>query len=136
MDEEQRLNRRQRCTLSQLRSGHCHPLQDYKHSVFGEQSDICTYWGASPQDVRHLFACNARPTDLSPDDLWRIRWDQFKRSATSTTGTLTDLPTDLVVANNNNMVRKIFSPFWQLVGSRLALLVLYLLTISVRVGLL
>ena len=26
-DEEQRLNRRQRCTLSQLRSGHCHLLQ-------------------------------------------------------------------------------------------------------------
>ena len=25
-DEEQRLNRRQRCTLSQLRSGHCHLL--------------------------------------------------------------------------------------------------------------
>ena len=41
-DEEQRLNRRQRCTLSQLRSGHCHLLQDYKHRVFGEQSDICT----------------------------------------------------------------------------------------------
>ena len=28
-DEEQRLNRRQRCTLSELRSGHCHLLQDY-----------------------------------------------------------------------------------------------------------
>ena len=35
-DEEQRLNRRQRCALSQLRSGHCHLLQDYKHRVFGE----------------------------------------------------------------------------------------------------
>ena len=34
------------------------------------------------------------------------------------------------------MVRKIFSPFWQLVGIRLAQLVLYLLTISVPVGLL
>ena len=50
-DEEQRLNRRQRCTLSQLRSGHCHLLQDYKHRVFGEPSDICTDGGASPQDV-------------------------------------------------------------------------------------
>ena len=56
-DEEQRLNRRQRCTLSQLRSGHCHLLQDYKHRVLGESSDICTDCGASPQDVRHLFAC-------------------------------------------------------------------------------
>ena len=59
-DEEQRLNRRQRCTLSQLRSGHCHLLQDYKHRVFGEPSDICT----------DLFACK-HPTDLSPEDLWR-----------------------------------------------------------------
>ena len=32
-DEEQRLNRRQRYTLSQLRSGHYHLLQDYKHRV-------------------------------------------------------------------------------------------------------
>ena len=70
-DEEQRLNRRQRCTLSQLRSGHCHLLQDYKHRVFDEPSDICTECGASPQDERHLFACKTHPTDLSPEDLWR-----------------------------------------------------------------
>ena len=69
--EEQRLNRKQRCTLSQLRSGHCHLLQDFKQRAFGEPSDICTDCGASPQDVRHLFACNAHPTDLSPEDLWR-----------------------------------------------------------------
>ena len=68
-DEEQRLNRRQRCTLSQLRSGHCHLLQDYKHRVFGEPSDICTECGASPQDLRHLFAYTPHPTDLSPEDL-------------------------------------------------------------------
>ena len=70
-NKEQRLNQRQRCTLSQLRSGHCHLLQDYKHRVFGESSDICTDWGASPQDVRHLFACITHPTELSPGDLWR-----------------------------------------------------------------
>ena len=72
-DEEQRLNRRQRCTFSQLRSEHCHLLQDYKHRLFGEPSDICTDCGASPQDVRHLFACNKHLTDLSPEDLWRNR---------------------------------------------------------------
>ena len=66
-DKEQRLNRRQRCTLSQLRSGHCHLLQDYKHRVLGEPSDICTDCGDSP----HLFACTTHPTDLSPEDLWR-----------------------------------------------------------------
>ena len=70
-DEEQRLNRRQR-------SGHCHLLQDYKLRVFGEPSDICTERGASPQDVVHLFACNAHTTNLSPED-----------PATSTTGILT-----------------------------------------------
>ena len=46
-------------------------LQDYKHRVFGEPSDICTDCGALPQDVRHLFACTTHPTDLSPEDLWR-----------------------------------------------------------------
>ena len=72
-EEEQRLNRKQRCTLSQLRSGHCHLLQDYKHRVLGERSDICTDCGALPQDVRHLFACTTHPTCLSPKDLWRYQ---------------------------------------------------------------
>ena len=45
-DEEQRLNQRQRYTLSQLRSGHCNLLQDYKHRVLCESSDICTNCGA------------------------------------------------------------------------------------------
>ena len=43
--------------LPQLRSGHCHLLQYYKHRVLGKPMVICTYCGASPQDVRHLFAC-------------------------------------------------------------------------------
>ena len=68
-DEEQRLNRRQRCTLAQLLSGHCHLLQDYKHRMLDKPSDICTDCGALPQDVRHMFACTTHPTDLSPEDL-------------------------------------------------------------------
>ena len=40
--------------------------------VYGEPSDICIDCGASPQDVRrHLFAYNAHPTDLTPEDLWQ-----------------------------------------------------------------
>ena len=70
-DEEQRINRRQRCTLSQLRLGHYHLSQDYTHRVFGEPNDICTDCGTSPQDVRHLFACTTHPTALSPEDPWR-----------------------------------------------------------------
>ena len=44
-DEEQRLNRTQRCTLSQLRSGHCHILQDYKHGVFTTrcETSVCLH---------------------------------------------------------------------------------------------
>ena len=73
--------------------------------MLGKPSDIYTDWGASSQDVTHLFACTTHTTDLSPEDLWRFRWDQFVRLATSTTGTLTDLTTDLAVANNNNNKR-------------------------------
>ena len=66
-DEEQRLNRRQRCPLSQLRQGHCHLLQDYKHSVLGKPSNICTAGGASLQDVRYMLTCTTHPTDVSPE---------------------------------------------------------------------
>ena len=103
-DEEQRLNRKQRCILSQLRSGHCHLLQDYKHRVFGESSDNCTDCGASPQNSRHSFTCNAHPTDLTHKDLWQTQWNRFVSSAISTTDTLNDLTTDLIMTNNNKMV--------------------------------
>ena len=69
--EKDRLNRGQRCSLSHQRSGHCHRLQDYNHRVFAEPSNICADYGATPQDVMHLFAYNAHPTALSPEDLLR-----------------------------------------------------------------
>ena len=69
------------------------------HRHYKKTSDICTYCGASPQDVRHLFACNAHPSHQRI--YGGIRWDQFVRLTTSTTGTLTDLTADQVVANNN-----------------------------------
>ena len=59
------------CTLSQLRSDTAPLLQDYKHMVFSKPSEICTDFGASPQDVKHLFACNAHPTDFTHKDLWQ-----------------------------------------------------------------
>ena len=71
LDKEQRTNRRQLCTLSQLRSGHCHLLYEYKHRVFVKPRHISTDCGASPQDVRHLFVCRTRTTDLLPEDLWQ-----------------------------------------------------------------
>ena len=105
-DEKQRLNRRQRCTLSlsQLRSGHCNLLQDYKHRVLGEPSDICTQTVELHHKMRDI--CSLTPhTQLTCHQriFGRIRSDQFVRLAISTTETLTDLTTDLVMANNNNM---------------------------------
>ena len=50
-DNGQKLNQRQQCTVLQLRSGHCHLLQDYNHRVFGEPSDICTDCGASKKTL-------------------------------------------------------------------------------------
>ena len=34
----------------------------------GRQQQHC---GASPQDVRHMFACTTHPNDLSPQDIWQ-----------------------------------------------------------------
>ena len=79
---------KKQCTLSHIRSGHCHLRQDYKNMVFGV----------------HLFACNAHPTDLSTEDLWQNPVDQVVRLATSATGILTDLTTNLIVANNNHNI--------------------------------
>ena len=70
--------------------------------MLGEPSDICTDCGASPQDVRHLFACTTHPTDLSPEDLWRNPAGSIRAFSYLDNETLTDLKTDLVVANNNN----------------------------------
>ena len=68
--EEESLTRRQRTTLSQLRSGYCHLLGSYKHRLNSDNSDSCADCGTSPQDVEHLFACTAHPTVLTLKDLW------------------------------------------------------------------
>ena len=82
--------------------------------VFGEPIDICTDCGDSPQDMRHLIACNTHPTDLSPEDLWRIPWDRSVRLATSTTGTLTDL-TLLLFATTRSVVKSVKVPVVEVV---------------------
>ena len=98
-DEEQRLNRRQWFTFSQLRSGHCHLLQDYKHRVLSNQAT-----SVQTVELHHKMwdTCSLAPhTRLTCHQMIYagIRWDQFVHLTTSTTGTLT---TNLVVANNNN----------------------------------
>ena len=69
-DEETLLQRRQRTTLSQLRSGHCKLLNSYKKRLKQSDSSRCPDCGMDPQDVPHLFDCVAHPNDLSPVNLW------------------------------------------------------------------
>ena len=64
------LQRRQRTTLSQLRSGHCKLLNSYKKWLKQSDSTRCPDCGMDPQDVPHLFDCVAHPNDLSPVNLW------------------------------------------------------------------
>ena len=69
--DEQELTRRQRTTLSQLRSGHCRLLGSYQSRIKKDPSlDTCEDCGATPHDVGHLFNCTAHATNLVPIDLW------------------------------------------------------------------
>ena len=69
-DEETILPRRQRTTLSQLRSGHCKLLNSYKKRLKQSDSSSCPDCGMDPQDVPHLFDCMAHTNDLSHGNLW------------------------------------------------------------------
>ena len=68
--EEDGLPRYFRTTLSQLRSGYCSRLLDYRHRVGFSTTDVCPECGQAPHTVRHLFECEAHPTTLSLEDLW------------------------------------------------------------------
>ena len=67
---ERVLPRPHRSTLSQLRSGHCANLANYKHRVGRVQSSACPQCGADAEDVPHVFSCPSSPTDLRVIDLW------------------------------------------------------------------
>ena len=69
-DEETLLSRRQRATLSQLRSGHCKLLNSYKKRLKQTDSSSCPECGMDPHDVPHLFYCMAHPNYLLPMNLW------------------------------------------------------------------
>ena len=69
-DEEIYLTRRQRATLSQLRSGHCKLLNFYKKRLNQTDSSSCPDCGMDPQDVPHLFNCIAHPITLTLESLW------------------------------------------------------------------
>ena len=53
---EKELSRRERSTLTQLRSGHCRLLGSYKSRIKKDASlNVCSDCGTSPHDVTHLF---------------------------------------------------------------------------------
>ena len=74
-ETETSLRRTQRTTLSQLRSGHCHLLNSYKHRIGREDDPQCKDCGYNNQDVNHLFDCPTHPTVMSPTKLWSMPAD-------------------------------------------------------------
>ena len=66
-NEEAIFPRHQRTVLSQLRSGHCQLVNDYKKRTKRAESSSCNECGADLQDVAHLFACPSHPTNLTPE---------------------------------------------------------------------
>ena len=67
---ESTLNRIQRSTLAQLRSGQCHLLGDYKVLTGRALSALCPECLFRRHTVPHIFECDAAPTSLSLRDLW------------------------------------------------------------------
>lgn len=68
---ERCLPRKTRCVLAQLRSGFSTHTKTYLHSLDDSIPDECPDYGHSPHDVHHLFQCEARPTELKVEDLWK-----------------------------------------------------------------
>ena len=64
------LSRADRSTLAQLRTGECHLLMDYQSKVGRSTSALCPGCRFRRHTVTYLFSCYARPSDLSPRDLW------------------------------------------------------------------
>ena len=76
---EKELTRKERTTLTQLRSRHCRLLGSYKSRISKDVSlDVCAYCGKTPHNVKHLFNCPAHPTTMTPSDLWNRPVDAIR----------------------------------------------------------
>ena len=73
--KEKYLQRKTRVTLAQMRSGFCYHLKDYQFRIGKTQDETCPLCLLSPQTVKHVFECPARPTQLIPNDLWSFPVD-------------------------------------------------------------
>ena len=70
-NSEKDLTRKERSTLTQLRSGYCGLLGPNK-SRFKKTGNlkVCADCGKTPHDVKHLFAFLVHPTPMTLSDLW------------------------------------------------------------------
>ena len=68
--EEEKLPRKTRCTLAQLRSGYSITLNSYKNRLDPLVPEECPECRMGPHNVAHLFACPNKPTSLVPECLW------------------------------------------------------------------
>ena len=81
--EETTLPRPYRATLSQLRSGFCKALNQYRTDIGLADDPSCPACGGEIHDPPHLFSCPAHPAgDLNVEDLWErpVRVAQFLRT--------------------------------------------------------
>ena len=69
-DSETALNRRERTTLAQLRTGDCSNLKDYQMRIGKSDNALCPECKFKRHSVPHLFNCDAVPTVLNVSDLW------------------------------------------------------------------
>ena len=76
---ERDLTRKERSTLSQLRSRYCRLLGSYKSRIKkGESLNVCADCGTTPHDVNHLFVFPTHPTTMIPSDLWSRPTDAIR----------------------------------------------------------
>lgn len=68
---EENLPRETKVELARLRSGFSRNLNSYLHRLDPSVSENCLDCGNGPHDTRHLFNCRAKPTTLTPVDLWQ-----------------------------------------------------------------
>ena len=69
--EEQTLDRKTRCRLSQLRSGWCSILNSYQNKINPLHTARCPECNAANHDVSHLFACPRKSVQLDVVSLWQ-----------------------------------------------------------------
>ena len=72
---EKILPRLSRAVLSQLRSGHCSRLNDFRFRIGASDSALCPDCRTTDASASHLFNCSSHPTSLGVRDLWEKPWD-------------------------------------------------------------